>query len=169
MATPSVQQLPLADIHLPQAPNFWPLAWGWWVLFAVVIFAIAVVVTLIKRKNHADAAQKEALQKLSLITEEQGLPALNTLLKQAALSYYSRAVVAPLTGEAWLAFLDNQLPAKYSGFSELKSVWLSGSFSNTPLSSDDFQQCKIMANTWLKHALPPRKLPSMTQKESSNV
>ncbi|PSV26156.1 MULTISPECIES: DUF4381 domain-containing protein [unclassified Photobacterium] len=169
MATPSVQQLPLADIHLPQAPNFWPLAWGWWVLFAVVILAIAVVVTFIRRKKHADAAQKEALQKLSLITAEQGLPALNTLLKQAALSYYSRTIVAPLTGEAWLAFLDNQLPVKYSGFSELKSVWLSGSFSNTPLSHDDFQQCKTMANTWLKHALPPRKLPSMTQKESSNV
>lgn len=169
MATQSVQQLPLADIHLPQAPNFWPLAWGWWVLFAVVIFSIAVVVTLIRRKKHADAAQKEALQKLSLITEEQGLPGLNTLLKQAALSYYSRAVVAPLTGEAWLAFLDNQLPAKYSGFSELQPLWLSGLFSNTPLGSDDFQQCKTMTKTWLKHALPPRKLPSITQKESSNV
>ena len=169
MATPSVQQLPLADIHLPQAPNFWPLAWGWWVLFAVVILAIVAIVTLIKHKKNTNAAKKEALQKLSLITEEQGLPALNTLLKQAALSYYSRTIVAPLTGEAWLAFLDNQLPVKYCGFSELKSVWLSGSFSNTPLSSDDFQPCKTMAKTWLKHALPPRKLPSITQKESSNV
>ncbi|WP_318489153.1 DUF4381 domain-containing protein [Photobacterium leiognathi] len=169
MATPSPQQLPLADIHLPAAPSYWPLAWGWWLALVIVIIVIIALVVMFKRKKQSNAAQKEALNQLALITPEQGLSALNTLLKQAALSYYSRSVVAPLTGEAWLTFLDRQLPVKHSGFVELKTQWLSGTFSNTPLTNEEFEQCKQMTRKWLKHALPPKHATTMAQKESLNV
>ena len=30
-------QLPLRDLHLPEAVGWWPLAPGWWVLIALAI------------------------------------------------------------------------------------------------------------------------------------
>ncbi|MGF1689002.1 DUF4381 domain-containing protein, partial [Photobacterium japonica] len=42
MANPSTTPLlPLADIHLPEAPGFWPLAWGWWGMSVIVLLAVA--------------------------------------------------------------------------------------------------------------------------------
>jgi len=35
-----VNELPLKDIHLPDAITWWPLAIGWWLLIVMVIAAI---------------------------------------------------------------------------------------------------------------------------------
>lgn len=56
----SAKLLPLKDIHLPEAPGFWPLAPGWWILIVVVIISItaAFYISKVLIKKHR---QKRAL------------------------------------------------------------------------------------------------------------
>jgi len=39
----------LADISLGQTPSIWPLAWGWWILILLVIFAIVGIYWIVAR------------------------------------------------------------------------------------------------------------------------
>ncbi len=103
--------LELRDIHMPEAPGFWPPAPGWWLLAALVLAALAGLgrrawLELRRRRrrqrilSELDQLQDAGLQGPALVA------AISALLKRVALSRYPRAEVAALTGNAWLAFLD---------------------------------------------------------------
>jgi hypothetical protein len=174
MTTPTVSALPLADIHLHTEPSFWPLAWGWWVVIIVSLIIISFVGYKFHRRNHHVAAKQEAIAILKTYRFDDGVTAINTLLKQAALSYFPRSVIAPLTGMQWLTFLDQQLPLKYRGFVDQQSSWQQGLFSSTPLTEPQFNDCQQQALLWLQHALPAKtndhgNTSTMITKESSNV
>ena len=166
--------LPLADIHLHTAPSYWPLAWGWWIVITVSLIVIIIAGYQLRRRNQHIAAKQEAIVILKSYHFEDGLTAINILLKQAALSYFPRSVIAPLTGAQWLVFLDQQLPAKYCGFVDQQSSWQQGLFSSKPLTEQQFSDCQQQALLWLQHALPAKAnnhsvTPTMITKESSNV
>ncbi|NNE36842.1 MAG: DUF4381 domain-containing protein, partial [Gammaproteobacteria bacterium] len=42
-------ELPLRDIHLPEAVGIWPLAYGWWILLFILVVVVAVGVFLYLR------------------------------------------------------------------------------------------------------------------------
>ncbi|WP_394167538.1 DUF4381 domain-containing protein [Photobacterium piscicola] len=166
--------LPLADIHLHAEPSFWPLAWGWWAVIIISLVLISCLGYRLHHRNHHLAAKKEALTMLKMYQFEDGVTAINTLLKQAALSYFPRAVIAPLTGEQWLCFLDQQLSPKYRGFVDQQQLWQQGLFSSKPLTEQQFKDCQQQALLWLQHALPVKannhsNTSMMITKESSNV
>ncbi|PTB31655.1 DUF4381 domain-containing protein [Photobacterium phosphoreum] len=166
--------LPLADIHLHTAPSYWPLAWGWWAVITVSLIVIIIVGYQLRRRNQHYAAKQEAITILKSHCFEGRLTAINVLLKQAALSYFPRSVIAPLTGTQWLLFLDQQLPLKYRGFVDQQSSWQQGLFSSTPLTQSQFNDCRQQALLWLQHALPAKTMshdnhPNVITKESSNV
>ncbi|WP_297483600.1 DUF4381 domain-containing protein [uncultured Photobacterium sp.] len=166
--------LPLADIHLHTEPSFWPLAWGWWAVIIVSLILISLVSYRLRCRSHDVAAKKEALGILKTYRFDDGITAMNTLLKQAALSYFPRTVIAPLTGIQWLTFLDQQLPTKYRGFVDQQQLWQQGLFSSKPLTKQQFQDCQQQALLWLQHALPAKtkdhgNTSTMITKESSNV
>lgn len=154
MANPTSTSLPLMDIHLQSPPSAWPLAWGWWVIIFSAIGLLILIGFMLYQNHQARKALNEAKQQLAHLDS---IPAINTLLKRAALSYFTRTEVAPLTGRAWLIFLDQQLPAKHQGFLAIESIWQKGIFSKHQLSDDEISQCKHLANIWLCHALPPKK------------
>ncbi|MCG7495690.1 DUF4381 domain-containing protein [Vibrio sp. Of7-15] len=158
---PTTPLLPLADIHLQAAPSWWPLAWGWWVLAAVVLFTVAGTLFLIKKRNANHAAKKEALQLLQTSAYQNDIAMVSELLKQAAMSYFSRGRVASLNGAQWLHFLDQQLPAKYRkshGFQAKEAEWLAALYAPTAsLPADTQKMCLEQAKIWLTHALPPKK------------
>lgn len=163
MANPTSTPLPLMDIHLQSPPSAWPLAWGWW----LIIFSICITLALLiyycfklRQKKKALNEAKLALTKLNTLSD------INTLLKRAALSYFPREHIAPLTGAAWLDFLDAQLPIKHQGFTALSELWQKGLFSFQGLSDAEFQMCKTQARIWLKEALPPKNRKS---KERAHV
>lgn len=52
------QELPLRDIHLPEAVSAWPPAIGWWLLAALLIAGIATLAWHIKRKPATPAAPR---------------------------------------------------------------------------------------------------------------
>ncbi len=109
------QQLPLHDIHLPEPISFfWPLAPGWWLLLAFVLFLILVSIW-IRRFRKRNAAKRFALRNLNKIEKafsnnpKKLVQEVSTLLRRFYITKYPRNDVASLTGDAWLEFLDNQL------------------------------------------------------------
>jgi hypothetical protein len=114
------EQLPLRDLHLPEAIGLWPLAPGWWFLIALAVAGMAYLLYkqfLIWRWN---AARRLALRELSRVRNEfeSGADALtlgkqlSELVRRSMLAYAPRGEVAGLTGDNWLAWLDRGLDGK---------------------------------------------------------
>lgn len=110
------ETLPLRDIHLPDPIAWWPPALGWWLLLLGIVVVCAIVVwgyRVYQRRR----LQRIAKQVLQAINEQyaqhkdpkQFIQAVSIWLRRVCISRYPRAEVAGLTGDAWLAFLDQVL------------------------------------------------------------
>ncbi|WP_311567489.1 DUF4381 domain-containing protein [Photobacterium arenosum] len=155
MAQTHTHPLQLADLHLPALPDPWPLAWGWWASALLVIILLALlylVVNQLKARRGLKAGKKQALRQLK---HAQSVSELNTLLRQAALTYFPREQVAGLSGHQWMAFLDHRLPEQHRGFVLLNDAWTQALYASE--TRDDIRDaCRHQAEIWLRHALPPR-------------
>ncbi len=102
--------LQLRDIHIPPPPHWWPPAPGWWLVALLLILVAAGLAVYWQHRRRRQQRCARILAELDqLPTQMQGptlVAAISALLKRVALQHYSRAEVAALTGEAWLAFLD---------------------------------------------------------------
>jgi hypothetical protein len=113
------EQLPLRDIHLPEAIGWWPLAPGWWLLIALALIGLGLLLRWYLQRRARGAARRLALQHLGRLTAEYEqhrdavafMAQLSSLLRRTMLAYAPRADVAGLTGDAWLAWLDRDLEA----------------------------------------------------------
>jgi len=113
--------LPLRDLHLPDAIGWWPLAPGWWVALAIVAAALGYVAWRLYRRWQFNAPRRYALRELARFEAEyleHRNPArlgkqLSELLRRGMLAYAPREEVAGLTGEAWLAWLEEGMPLPY--------------------------------------------------------
>ena len=111
------EQIPLRDLHLPEAIGWWPLAPGWWLLLALALVGLGFLLRLYWRNRARAAARRHALARLNELTAafEQHRDAVafssevSQLLRRTMLAYAPRAEVAGLTGDAWLAWLDKDL------------------------------------------------------------
>ena len=111
------EQIPLRDLHLPEAVGWWPLAPGWWVVIAMLLLGCAYLVRLYLMQRSQSAARRHALKQLAALTtefEQHGdvvvfSSAMSELLRRTMLAYAPRANVAGLTGDQWLAWLDRDL------------------------------------------------------------
>ncbi|MDB1125802.1 DUF4381 domain-containing protein [Vibrio algarum] len=65
-ATTVTHPLSLEAIHLPSAPEFWPLPWGWWSLLAIFVLSTLTVIGLFKWRKRRLRAKKAAIALLSL-------------------------------------------------------------------------------------------------------
>jgi hypothetical protein len=100
----------LKDIHLPDSVSFWPIAWGWWVLFlllALLIFGSSVWIFRYKKRNRYRKQALAAFDQLALtdISESLALNQLAGLIK--------RTLSASKKEEAYIALSSN------SAFSEI--------------------------------------------------
>ena len=106
-------QLPLKDLHLPEAIGWFPPALGWWLVIVLIPLLGALLYWFYKRLTRKTAL-KEAKKllitiKASTMDNQQKLAELSALLRRVAISITPRAQIAGLTGAAWLAFLDSSL------------------------------------------------------------
>lgn len=116
----SPQDLPLRDIHLPEAVSWWPPAIGWWLIPLLILAGIAVY--FIYKKFYGRTPRHVnykpiALQQLEQIRQHHKdtastalLRELSSLLRRIALSYYPRESTASLTGERWFEQLNQLCP-----------------------------------------------------------
>lgn len=111
------EQIPLRDLHLPEAIGWWPLAPGWWVVIALIVIGLGLLIRHFSRIRARGAARRYALRQLNELTAdfEQHHDAvafsghLSELLRRTMLAYAPRHDVAGLTGDEWLAWLDRGL------------------------------------------------------------
>jgi Ca-activated chloride channel family protein len=102
----------LIDIPLPHAVSLWPATWPLRIVIALVLVALAVTGWRAVRAFIANRYRREALKELSRITGASQVSAASTadalavLVRRTALAVFPREQIAPLSGAAWLAFLD---------------------------------------------------------------
>lgn len=113
-------QIPLRDLHLPEAIGWWPPAPGWWFVALVCISAAVYVIYRAFMKWRRNALRRVALKELRRIqkkyrsgVDEISLAIeLSELLRRTMLAYAPRSEVAGLTGQRWLQWLDQGLEDK---------------------------------------------------------
>jgi hypothetical protein len=113
MANPA-PVLSLKDIHMPTEIGIWPLAPGWYFL-SILIFVVSFLVCIKIYKWYLQRQPKRAA--LAMLAEfakdyertgdsKQTSIQLSRLLRQVALIYYPREMVASLHQDAWIEFLN---------------------------------------------------------------
>jgi hypothetical protein len=109
-------QIPLRDIHLPDAVSWWPLAAGWWLtVAALLLIACAAWWWLAKPRRRRDTELRRiaASEMDRLLEESRGqydaariLQELSVLLRRIAMTFGGRDRVAGLCGEDWVRWLE---------------------------------------------------------------
>jgi len=148
-------QLALKDIHVPEQITNYPIAYGWWMLAALILLAIIITIVKIKKSAKRNQVKKHALTQLKNNIDINNSE-LISLLKWAAMHYFSRIEIAKLYGESLQHFLLKHLPEKHhASFRELSEAAFNNqyqaSFQNEINAS--FQQATRL---WLTKALPPK-------------
>ena len=141
--------LPLRNLHLPDVPSWFPLAWGWWASTAAVVMTILVIAYYLHWKKKRLAPKKTALL---LIRREKPAAAIE-LVRQVSLCYYPREQIAQLTGRDWYTFLDSQIesPLFEANFEQWQQVLYSKKVADN--SDELVEHCY----QWVAQALPPKK------------
>jgi Domain of unknown function (DUF4381) len=147
-------QLPLKDIHLPEAIGWWPPAIGWWLLPALIPLFMVFLYWFYKRLRRKNAI-KTARKYLASIKENPALDngkklrELSMLIRRVAISITPRTEVASLTGRQWLAFLDKSVTgAPFSaGCGQLLT---DGPYRNNPPNELEISQLISLCEDWLK-------------------
>ncbi len=109
--------IPIRDLMMPAAVGWWPLAPGWWTLLALLVVVLTVLAYRARRRWRVGRARRFALAELKRLENEYVNGAnlvevgtsLSELVRRTMLAYAPRAEVAGLTGERWLAWLDEGL------------------------------------------------------------
>ena len=152
--------LNLRDIHLPDPISWWPIAPGWWLLIITVLI-IAVIVFLARKIYRSKQLKRDIHAELGVIKQQfqqtqnrsQLAKSLSILLRRASISFYPAKDIAGLTGESWLAYLDdtNANPIKDKKFqSETGQALLSAPYlpDNSTLDFDT-QGLIQLCESWL--------------------
>jgi hypothetical protein len=146
-------ELPLKDIHLPEAIGWFPPAPGWWLVLLLIPLIIWFLYWVYKRLTRKTAL-KTAKQLLVNIKDSpmdnaQKLTELSAWLRRVAISVAPRAETASLTGQAWLAFLDSSL--KDAPFSTGAGRCLADApYRKSALSESEISQLISLCENWLK-------------------
>lgn len=117
-ANPADPLAALRDIHVPEAPGFWPPAPGWIVLCGFVAVLGLAAAVMAARRWRAGRFRRQALASLQSLHARHvaGAPdteiaiELSALIRRVALARCPREEVAGLTGDRWLAWLEATLP-----------------------------------------------------------
>ncbi|HSR75439.1 MAG TPA: DUF4381 domain-containing protein [Xanthobacteraceae bacterium] len=98
----------LIDIPLPAQIGLWPETWTSRIAIALVVLGLIAAVWWLARWWHANGYRRAALAELDQIARAPQPTAggLELLVRRTALAAFPRDVIAPLTGQAWLRFLD---------------------------------------------------------------
>ena len=96
----------LVEIRLPEPISNAPATPAWTVLFVALALLLAIAIWLVARWWRRNAYRREALRYVDTIEQDGRAWELPVLVKRVALEAWPRKRVAGLTGDGWLAFLD---------------------------------------------------------------
>ncbi len=112
----------LAPERAPAPPPWWPPAIGWWLVAALILMLLGATIAWVKfsRRGPRRRVQAAALAELARIRslDEASQPrALQRLMRRYALTVFGAQDVAPLSGEAWLRFIETHGGEAFAGTS----------------------------------------------------
>jgi hypothetical protein len=97
----------LHDVIAPAPVRWWPLAPGWHVAIAVLSMVFLALLIRGLSRYRANAYRRAALAELDALAGRPDAPLQAAeLLKRVALTAFPRAEVASLSGERWIAWLN---------------------------------------------------------------
>ena len=142
----------MRDIHLPEPGFWWPPAPGWWLLALLLAALVLGAGWLFHRRGRLRRQALAELEQLRGRFRREGdrralAMALNVLLRRVALAEHARDEVAPLRGEAWLAFLDRAGGPRRFSRGEGR-VLLQAPYA--PATPFDAEELLALAETWIR-------------------
>ena len=148
--------LPLRDIHLPDAIGWWPLAPGWWLLLGLLTLLLVTLwwLAAYRHRRRLRRLALERLKEISSMSDAQLVCSLSRLMRQAAISHFPHHEVAGLSGEEWLDFLDR--PFADQPFSSGTGRCLLDA-PYRPIVAIDNRALIALCQRWLQK-LPPQQL-----------
>ena len=146
----------LHDILAAPAPGFWPPAPGWWILAVLILGVVTVIgwrlITVWRRRRQRAHILAE-LDTLATDSPGQVASRVSTLLRRVALMCFTRREVAPLSGDAWLAFLD-RTGGNGDFFNGAGKVLATAPYSSAQQVTDSDKDALVaLARRWLKQNL----------------
>ena len=116
------QILPLEDIIVPNSVSIWPLAFGWWLLLAIIITFFIGIFFVYKNYQKKWNYRKEALRLLKeyssslhytqdALADKEIVAKYLECLKRTAMSAYPTYDIQALYGRGWIDFLNQQTPS----------------------------------------------------------
>lgn len=144
----------LRDVHLPDTISWWPLAWGWWTLLALIILISGVTIYFIIRKRAEGRYRNLAISELNQILkswrEEQQnqiyLHRANDVLKRTVLQSQQMPSMTTLSGQAWVDQLN--LWAKKPLSTQSQTALAFDCYKEKPES--DIETLHVELISWLK-------------------
>ena len=109
MNTDPLLAMGFRDIHAAPPPSWWPPAPGWWLAAAVLLALLGWLAVRLRAAWRRRVYRRRILAELDTLADcapEQLAARVSVFLRRLALAHFDRARVAPLSGRAWLAFLD---------------------------------------------------------------
>lgn len=144
------------DITTPELISQFPIAIGWWCVLIVFIALSIFTFTAIKKYTAKRRIQKQAINAIELSSST--ITQTIRTLKWAAMAYFPRQELAPLSGEKLFDYLAKKLPEdqkkKFTPHYEsvIKSLYRK---DNDTIIKVEFNRAAI---AWLTYALPPKKV-----------
>ena len=145
----------LIDIPLPREVSLWPQTWEARLATALLLVAIVTSVWRFARYRRVNRYRREALAELNAVRRSSAddrsdrLARLSMLVRRTALAAFPREQVAPLTGPAWLAFLDR----RYGGQEFSKGVGrllVNGPYRQIPPDDAELQSLVDLVRRWIR-------------------
>jgi len=102
-------ELPLRDIHLPDAVSIWPPAIGWWIVLLILaaFFLLPKIIHRLRQKSLRKIALQTFEKEVAVHKQnpQQLLQATSAFMRQLSMSYQGRQQSAGLVGQTWLKHL----------------------------------------------------------------
>jgi len=152
-------QLPLRDIHLPEAVGWWPPAIGWWLLLGSLLVAAAVAWLLYHRRYRERAAIR-GLQAVAAALAGGAAPVvciqrISMILRRFVMSVAESKSVAGLAGDDWLKFLDERW-GRDEFSAGIGRVLIYGPYAPPDrVSADDVTALNSLCLDWVRAQRPP--------------
>ena len=154
-------ELPLRDIHLPASISWWPLAYGWWILFAC-LGAVLLVVWLAYKRRYRERAAILGLKAVAQALREGAAPVvcvqrISMILRRFAMSVGESRAIAGLTGDNWLEFLDGRW-ARDEFSAGVGRVLIFGPYAPPDrVSAGDASTLNELCLDWVRAQRPPER------------
>lgn len=143
----------LNDIQTPTGVDWWPLAWGWWAVIALVLLISVLTIRAWYRHRQFTKAKREALATLVTLSSEPSQAAVNTnqLLKRVAKHYFGAETVSALYGDKWLHFLQSTVNNKHAVSIAAGFEIMTGKvYQQSPCTDAEASDIFTAASVWLK-------------------